>query len=118
MPVNKLVIAYLLLIALAFTVSAQNTRHPLTIDDLFNIRNVSDPQVSPDGMWVAYVVGKVDTKADKSGSDIWMVSFDGKTDRQLTFTIGESESSPKWSPDGKYLSFVSSRPGPNKGSQI
>lgn len=118
MPVNKLVIAYLLLIALTFTVSAQNTRHPLTIDDLFNIRNVSDPQVSPDGMWVAYVVGKVDTKADKSGSDIWMVSFDGKTDRQLTFTVGESESSPKWSPDGKYLSFVSSRPGPNKGSQI
>lgn len=89
----------------------------MKLDDLFRIKNVGDPQVSPDGKWVAYVVSSIDVKADKSDSDVWMVSFDGTVNRQITFS-SDSENSPRWSPDGKYLSFVSSRPGPNKGSQV
>ena len=96
---------------------AQQAKRALKLDDLFKIKNVSDPRVSPDGQWVAYVVSSTDVVADKSDSNIWMVSFDGKTDRQITFST-DSETSPRWSPDGKYLSFVSSRPGPNRGSQI
>ena len=46
-----------------------------------------------------------------------MISFDGKTERQMT-RGSESASSPRWSPDGKYLSFTSSRPGPAKGNQV
>src|SRR6202034_3160696 len=49
--------------------------------------------------------------------NIWMVSWDGSQNVRLTYGT-ESESSPRWSPDGKYLSFVSSRPGKTKGSQI
>ncbi|HEX3102050.1 MAG TPA: DPP IV N-terminal domain-containing protein, partial [Pyrinomonadaceae bacterium] len=106
-----------LFFALSLTLAAQTPRRPLKIDDLFRIKNVGDPQVSPDGQWVAYVVSTTDVKADKSDSDVWMVSYDGKINKQITFS-SDSETSPRWSPDGKYLSFVSSRPGPNKGSQV
>src|SRR6185503_1853543 len=56
-------------------------------------------------------------KEDKSNSHIWMISYDGKSDRQIT-SSADSESSPRWSPDGKYLAFTSSRPRPTKGSQV
>lgn len=113
---SKIGISALLLLALVLSFSAQ-TKRPFKPDDIFKIQNVSDPQLSPDGNWVAYVVSTTDAKADKSSTDIWMVSFDGKTTRRITYST-DSESSPRWSPDGKYLSFLSSRPGPNKGNQI
>lgn len=97
---------------------AQTAKRPMTIDDIFKVKNVSSPQISPNGDWIAYVVSTTDTKADRSASDIWLVSYDGKVERQITFTHDQSESQPRWSPDGQYLSFVSSRPGPNKGGQI
>src|SRR5690349_23919973 len=109
---------YLLLaLAFAFSIAAQTARHPLRLDDLTRLRNVGDAQISPDGQWVAYVVGATDTKEDKSNSHIWMVNIDGSNDRQITFS-NESESSPRFSPDGKYLSFTSSRPGKARGNQV
>jgi len=109
--------ALLLVLACACALVAQTTRHPLKLDDLTRFRNVNDPQVSPDGKFVAYVVSTVDVKEDKSTSHIWMTGIDGSNDRQITFS-NESENSPRWSPDGKYLSFTSSRPGKARGNQI
>ncbi len=105
-------------LALAASLLAQpTTRRILNIDDLVNFKDVGDPQVSPDGKWVAYTVSTVDKTADKRDTDVWMVSSDGSQNIRLTYSP-EAESSPRWSPDGKYLAFTSSRAGKAKGSQI
>lgn len=110
-------LSLLLILSLSYALTAQTARRPLKLDDMTRFRNVSDPQVSPDGKWVAYVVNTADAKDDKSNSHIWMIGIDGANDRQITFSQ-ESENSPRWSPDGKYLSFTSSRPGKARGSQV
>ena len=80
-----------------------------------------DPQVSPDGKWVAYVVGTQDAEKDKRDSDLWMVSWDGKEQVRLTSSAETSESAPRWSPDGRYLAFLSARGDEDekkKGAQV
>ncbi len=106
---------FIFLLSLTTLVSAQ-TKRVLKPTDIFKMPSVSDPQVSPDGQWVAYTLTTVDSIKDNRSTDIWMVSWDGKTSLQLTFSP-ESESAPRWSPDGKYLSFLSSRQE-GKGSQL
>lgn len=111
-------LSLLLVLACAFSLVAQTAaRRPLKLDDLGRFRNVGDPQVSPDGKLVAYTVSTTDVKEDKSNTHIWMIGVDGSNDRQITFSQ-ESENSPRWSPDGKYLSFTSSRPGKARGNQV
>jgi len=92
------------------------TKRTLKPSDVYRLQNLSDAHISPDGNWVAYTLSTVDSIKNKRNSDIWMVSWDGKESVQLTHTL-ESESQPNWSPDGKFLSFMSSRNG-LKGSQI
>jgi dipeptidyl aminopeptidase/acylaminoacyl peptidase len=112
----KLLRIFVLTLFAASSLFAQ-ARRPLKLDDLARIREVSDPQISPDGQSLAYVVGTTDTKEDKSHSHIWLASYDGKQDRQFTFSQ-DGESSPRWSPDGHYLAFISGRPGPAKHDQV
>jgi len=88
--------------------AAPAARRPLRVDDLFRVRDVRDPQRSPDGAWVSYTVGTSDSARDRNDSDVWMTSWDGAQTIRLTSTP-DGESSARWSPDNKYLSFLSSR---------
>src|SRR5918999_1021720 len=110
MKLIRLALAFVILASPAF---AQGKRS-LTGDDIYNLREVRDPQRSPDGKWVAYTVSRAIQDTDKNDTDVWMVSWDGREQIQLTSTP-ESESRPRWSPDGKYLSFISSRHGAKTG---
>jgi dipeptidyl aminopeptidase/acylaminoacyl peptidase len=110
-------ILVLLLAVTNLAAAQQPAKRALKLDDLVRMREVRDPQISPDGQWIAYVLSAIDAKEDKSNAHIWMASYDGKNDRQITFSQ-DSENSPRWSLDGRYLSFTSSRPGKTKGNQV
>ena len=92
-------------------------RRPIKADDIHRFQDVGGPQCSPDGKWVAYTLSNVNVAEDKRDTDVWMVSYDGKQQVRIT-SSPEAESAPKWSPDGRYLSFLSGRPGKAKGTQV
>jgi dipeptidyl aminopeptidase/acylaminoacyl peptidase len=96
--------------------TAPAAKRALRPTDIFRVRDVRDPQISPDGKWVAYTVTIADSARDKNDTDVWMASWDGKENIRITSTK-DGENQPRWSPDGRYLSFLSSRDG-GKGGQV
>ena len=104
---RSITLALALLVTMPSDAPAQ-PRRPLKADDIFTFKNVGDPRLSPDGAWIAYTVSQMDQKKDASDTDIYMVPVAGGDPIRVT-TSEKSESSPRWSPDNKYLAFLSGR---------
>jgi dipeptidyl aminopeptidase/acylaminoacyl peptidase len=85
-------------------------RHPLTVEGLWAVKRVADPQVSPDGRNVAFTVTAYDMEKNAGNSDVWLMPSGGGRPRQLT-TSDTSDTSPRWLPDGTGLLFLSGRSG-------
>ncbi|HEY6926156.1 MAG TPA: hypothetical protein VI653_21920, partial [Steroidobacteraceae bacterium] len=92
--------------------AVQGTGQPFTVEDLLHLKRLGDPQVSPDGGYVAYVLRESDMDANRFRSDIWLLDLTQKEaqPRRLT-TDPANDSSPRWAPDGRTLYFLSSRGG-------
>ena len=79
------------------------------VEDMERLSRVGDPQVSPDGKWVAFTVTRSDIVKNRMVTNIWMVPAAGGDPQQLTFGEQGSNGDVRWSPDGRYLYFVSTR---------
>src|SRR5437588_8196079 len=101
--------ALIVSLAISALVFGQTLRG-ITPEDYFAFEFASDPNISPDGKLVAYVVTKVDRAQNRRNSSIWMVAADGSRPPWQFTTSPQSATSPRWSPDGQYLAFLSSRP--------
>jgi dipeptidyl aminopeptidase/acylaminoacyl peptidase len=95
-------------------VPAAGLARPMQVDDLFRFQRVADPQISPDGKWVVYQVGKVNLEANKTVTNLWIVSTEkGATPRRLTASA-KADRHPRWSPDSRSILFESNRGGSNQ----
>src|SRR5580692_3183687 len=99
----------ILLLTLASLAIAQ--RRGITAEDYFAFEQAGDPQISPDGKWVAYTVTTIDQKANRRMSRVWVEPVDGNRPPVPYTAEAVSSTSPRWSPDGQFMAFLSTRDG-------
>jgi dipeptidyl aminopeptidase/acylaminoacyl peptidase len=95
---------------LAFLAVASAQKQPFDVNALLALKRISDPQISPDGQWVAFTVGTIDVGANKRPQQIWIVPLAGGSPRQITHE-GENNQRARWSPDSKRIVYISDRSG-------
>ncbi len=86
--------------------------------DLARLAAVSEPAFSPDGATIVYTVTVSNVAEDKQQSDLWRVGYDGRDRTQLTHTPTSDEWAPAWSPDGRWLAFLSDRGDDDAQTQV
>lgn len=101
----------LTLIAITFVLTGfAQSKRPMTFDDLISIKRVGDAQISPDGKWVAYVVNAIDKQANRGKRNISVAPTYGGNAFSL-ITSNRNDDTPRWSADGKWIAFLSTRDG-------
>jgi len=114
-PYVKNIIAIMTMMLLLVPVTFSQQKKPFQPEDVLRQKNLSDPQISPSGEWIAFAVSSF-MENRRSDSDIWLVSRDGQVLKQVTVNP-ERDTSPRWSPDSSILAFIS-RTAQDKSSQL
>jgi dipeptidyl aminopeptidase/acylaminoacyl peptidase len=102
----KTLVCLFAVLSLAFAAWGTN---PFHVEDMQHLSRVGDPHVSPDGKWVAFTVARSDIKKNQLVTNIWMIPAAGGDPKQLTFGEQGFNGDLRWSPDGRYLYFISTR---------
>jgi len=104
-------IRLLAILCLLAAPAAAQQRHALTVEEFLRLERPSEPQISPDGRWVAYSVTTTDLQANRRRTDLWLRAADGSGAARRLSTDSLGGRSARWSPDGTRLAYVSSRGG-------
>ena len=110
------IVGLILGVAVATTIAAESPRN-LKPEDFAALREVDEPNLSPDGNLIAYVVKVADMEKDKRPGNLWLAKWDGSENRALTFG-NKGAKHPRWSPDGKWIGFLSGREDENEIDQL
>ena len=100
--------AFLLLLSVAMITAASAQKRPFAIEDLYKIKAIVDPQISPDGKSIAFTVTENNLAEGKSKTEVYLMDADGNNIRKVTDNPA-ADDHPRWSPDGKSLLFLSTR---------
>src|SRR5438132_13902234 len=103
-------ICVVVLLLCAGPATPQTAKRPITLEDLWKVKRLGKPAISPDGTWVAVEVTSFNMDDNSSTAHLWLCATDGKTQKQLTTGKGGA-SGPIWAPDAQWIAFVSKRAG-------
>src|SRR5215216_6104083 len=88
----------------ASPLASVQTKEAMEFEDIMSLRAASDPRISPNAGFVAFVVTQADMKTNVRNSDVWLVAAYGGQPRQITFSP-KRDDSPQWSPDSRHIAF-------------
>jgi dipeptidyl aminopeptidase/acylaminoacyl peptidase len=97
-----------------FAAEPAGQNHPFSVQDMLAMDRISDPQISPDGTWIVFVLRETDLEANRGRTDLWLIGVDGTGLRRLT-SHPENDFNPRWAPDGRLIWFISTR---SESSQV